>query len=566
LDTTRKFNTEFKTYREELKRPYRAEPDVLSKLTREAYDRMTEEVRASHILVMVKPDALPSDTLTAYNKISEIKKRITGGENFAKLAQELSEDPSAKYNGGDIGYFTAMQMVYPFEQAAYSLKPEEISTIVRTRFGYHLIKLNDRKPARGEVEVAHILLRKDGTNDTKIKNKAFEIIDQLKAGRNWDELCKEYSDDGNTKNTGGKLRPFGVGALAATVPEFEATAFSLQQPGEISDPFESSVGWHIMRLEKKIPIAPFSELETALRRKVSKDERVQLSELRLEEKRKRDFRFSEDAVIKERVFSFADSSLIKKKWKYTGPAELKSKQIFSLGDKIVEASAFIRYCEQNTTSVSMPPKQYMQQLYNHFISEQLGEVEEEKLKRENPDFRNLMNEYREGILLFEIMEKEVWNRASEDTAGQRNYYNQNLARYKAGDRAEARVFATSDKNFLTTIKSKISQGDSIKESELKRFKSVQNFRNYEKGDSKILDRVSWVTGIHEVELDGLYYLVEIRSLVAPGTKTFEDARASVISDYQDHLEKNWVKQLKEKYPVKVNKKTKKLVVEELTRK
>ncbi|MFN7791647.1 MAG: peptidylprolyl isomerase, partial [Cyclobacteriaceae bacterium] len=234
MDTTDKFSKEFKTYREDLKKPYRAEPDALERLTKEAYDHLTQEVRASHILINLKPDAFPSDTLNAYAKIDIIRKRIDAGEDFEKLARELSEDPSAKYNGGDLGYFTAMQMVYPFEEAAYKTDKGKISNIVRTRFGYHLLKVIDKKPARGEVEVAHILLRNETADDTKTKNKAFEIFDQLKAGRPWDELCKENSQDTNTKDTGGKLRAFGVGALAS-VPEFESTAFALVKPGDISD-------------------------------------------------------------------------------------------------------------------------------------------------------------------------------------------------------------------------------------------------------------------------------------------------------------------------------------------
>jgi peptidyl-prolyl cis-trans isomerase SurA len=200
MDTTAKFSKEYKTYREDLKKPYRAEPNALDKLTKEAYDHLTQEVKASHILINLKPDAFPSDTLAAYNKIAEIKKRILAGEDFEKLARELSEDPSAKYNGGDLGYFTAMQMVYPFEEAAYKTNKGEISNIVRTRFGYHLIKVMDKKPARGEVEVSHILLRTGTADDAKIKNKAFDIFDQLKAGRAWDELCKENSEDTNTKD------------------------------------------------------------------------------------------------------------------------------------------------------------------------------------------------------------------------------------------------------------------------------------------------------------------------------------------------------------------------------
>src|SRR6185369_12122801 len=180
---------------------------------------LKEEVKASHILMQLKPDATPEDTLKAFNKITDIKKKILAGEDFEKLAKEFSEDPSAKFNGGNLGYFTALQMVYPFEEAAYKTKVGETSPIIRTRFGYHLIKVIDKVNSRGEVEVSHILLRTTKGNEAKVKDHIFEIYDQLKSGRSWDELCKESSEDTNTKNSGGRLRPFGVGALAA-VPEF----------------------------------------------------------------------------------------------------------------------------------------------------------------------------------------------------------------------------------------------------------------------------------------------------------------------------------------------------------
>ena len=220
LDTTAAFKKEFGSYKEELKKPYQAGKDDLDRLTQEAYERLGEEVKASHILISIKQDPSPADTLEAYQKIFDIKNKLMAGSDFQTLAKELSQDPSAKTNGGDLGYFTAMQMVYPFEQAAYSTKVGEISPIVRTRFGYHILKIQDRRKSKGEVEVSHILLRTGTSNDGKIKNSIFEIYDQLKGGRNWDELCKEFSEDTNTKNSGGRLRPFGVGALAS-VPEFE---------------------------------------------------------------------------------------------------------------------------------------------------------------------------------------------------------------------------------------------------------------------------------------------------------------------------------------------------------
>ncbi|MDH4058971.1 MAG: peptidylprolyl isomerase, partial [Cyclobacteriaceae bacterium] len=180
-DTTRAFISEFNGYKEELRRPYLPEGKMLDSLVRLTYNRLTEEVRAAHILIMVKPDAPPQDTLVAFNKIMEVKSKALAGEDFGTLASTYSEDPSAKTNNGDLGYFTAMQMVYSFENAAYSGKPGSVAGPIRTRFGYHLLNIDDRRPSRGEVEVSHIMIR-SGKDDPKSKNLVFEIYDQLKGG------------------------------------------------------------------------------------------------------------------------------------------------------------------------------------------------------------------------------------------------------------------------------------------------------------------------------------------------------------------------------------------------
>jgi peptidyl-prolyl cis-trans isomerase SurA len=565
LDTTAKFKAEFKTYREELKKPYRTEPDALEKLTQETYQHLTEEIRAAHILVTVKPDALPADTLAAFQKISQIKTRIVGGEDFEKLAQELSDDPSAKYNNGDLGYFTALQMVYPFEEAAYKTPVGGLSSVVRTRFGYHLIKVKDRKPARGEVEVSHILLRTGTGNDSKAKSNAFVIYDQLKAGRSWDEVCKEYSEDTNTKDVGGRLKPFGVGALAS-VPEFEAMAFTMQKPGEISDPFQSSIGWHIIRLEKKIPLPSYKEMESSLKRRVSRDERLQLSQQALNAKRKKEYLFTEDNEAKQSILTLADSTLTRGAWKYQGKNENLNQQLFSIQNSPISIAEFIDYIKANQKITNQAPATYMNQLYESLVEEKIQVAEEEELKKKYPEYNNLLSEYREGILLFEIMETEVWNKASADTVGQKDYYQNNRNSYPAGDRIEARIFTAVDKATRDEIVVKINRGDTLVEADLKKFKSIQNFRLYEKKENKVIDQISWSTGLQEAELDELFYLVEVKRLVPPGIKSFEEARAQVISDYQDYLEKNWVRQLREKYRVKFNNKGKKIVLVELTKK
>ena len=563
MDTTKAFVKEFSGYKEELKKPYQVGGDELDRLTKQAYERLKEEVKASHILVNVAVDASPEDTTKAFQKISAIRQRIINGEDFQKLASELSEDPSAKSNAGDLGYFTTMQMVFPFETAAYNLKPFEVSNPVRSRFGYHLIKLYDRQPARGEVEISHILLRSEN-NDSKIKSKIFEIYDQLKAGKSWDELCLEFSEDANTKNVGGRLRPFGIGALAS-VPEFEQMAFSMQKEGEISDPFQSNIGWHIIRLEKKIPLPPYKDVEASLKKKVARDERMQISKQALMVKKRKDFAFTENTETKNLLLPLADSSIVKGKWVFSGDAPSLSLPIFSLQGKATTLGDFVTYVKSHQTISSLSPKARLTELYESFVEEKINQLEDEKIYNENPDYRNLLVEYKEGIILFEIMEKEVWNKASKDSVGQRNFYDLHKEKYKAGDRLEAQVFAALEKKQLDELQRKISAGDTIKKSDLKKFKSVMSVKAYEKGESKVIDRISWVTGLQETQIDNVFYLVDVKRLVPPGYKTFEEARASVISEYQDFLEKTWLETLKKKYKVELANKGKKYVIEKLVK-
>ncbi len=565
LDTTAKFTKEFKTYRQDLRKPFTATPDALEQAARETYARLTEEVRAAHILFRLPESPSPSDTLAAYQKCLNVLSRIQAGEDFHKLAAELSEDPSAKYNQGDLGFFTAMQMVYPFEKAAYELAPGQVSKPVRTRFGYHLIQTKARQPARGEVEVSHILLRKTGNDDTAVKNKIFSVDEQLKKGRAWEDVCKEFSEDANTKDVGGKLRPFGVGALAS-VPEFETVAFALRDPGQVSDPFSSNIGWHIIKLEKRIPLPSYQELEASLKKKVARDERLQVSRKKIDQQRKQLFTFSENSTTKQQILALADSTLSKGKWNYPGTETLAKQPLFTIASKNYPVSAFISYIRANQNATPQKPEPYMAQLYDSFVEDELALAEEQKLLQENPEFRHLLTEYRDGILLFEIMEKEVWNKASEDSIGLVSYYEKNKSKYTAGERVTARVFSATHAADLDVIEAKLKKGDTLTLADTKKLKSAQPWRNYEPNENKWVDAAGKQPGTYRSSSENVFYLVEVKGTVPAGIKSLDEARINVITDYQDQLEKEWVTSLRSKYPVKVNKKTKKAIVKELLKK
>ncbi len=562
MDTTAKFVREFKQYREELKRPYRHEPDLLDQLSREAYERLQYEIRAAHLLINVKPDAPPADTLAAFEKIAALRQRALAGEDFGKLARENSQDPSAQQNDGNLGFFTALQMVYPFEQQAYLTEPGQVSEIVRTRFGYHIIKVFEKQRSPGEVEVSHILLRKGSSPDAAVRNRAFEAYDQLRGGRAWEDVCKEFSEDTNTRDSGGKLRPFGVGALAS-VPEFESRAFSLSNPGQLSDVFESGIGWHIIRLERKIHVPPYSELEPSLKKRISRDERFSTAQRAIRQRQRVQYGFAENADNKTRFLALADSSIVKGKWAYAGAADFRSQILFSLTTGSFTVDQAIRHVMRNQAPSGLSPAACMENHYSNFVSESIEEAEEKNLLEKNPDFGFLLTEYQEGMMLFEIMEREVWKKASDDSTGQAGYFAAHTGQYQAGDRVEARLFVASEQTVVDEIRQKVMQGDTLRQADLKKLRQVMGPRIFEKGENKAVDRVTWLVGLQQTQIDNNHYLVEIIRLIPPGQQTFTEARSRVISDYQNELEARWLAQLKNKYPVKVNKKVKKAVLKAL---
>ena len=564
MDTTAKFTNEYLGYKEALRKPYLPDNKLIDSLTQLTYNRMLEEVKAAHILVKVNPDASPEDTLKAYNKITDIKKRLDAGEDFGTLATSLSEDPSAKSNEGNLGYFTALQMVYPFEAAAYTTPFGTVSNPVRTRFGYHLVKVADRRKAIGEVEVSHLLIRvgKDRDNE-KARLQIFDVYDRLQGGMAWDDLCRQYSEDQSSKDNGGKLRPFGVGAMAS-VPEFERNAFALVNPGDYSTPFATQYGWHIVKLERKIPVPPYKELESSLKSRVSRDERMQVAKEAIAVHLRKKYALQENAEVKKKVMLLADSTLQKGIWK-AKEKDLSTQTLFTLESKPVLVEKFFNYVGTNQKPNKLNPVLYFNQLYESFVNNSIELVVEESLMKTNPDYRFLSNEYYEGILLFDVMEKEVWNKASTDTTGQRTYFENNYIKYKADERAQAIIYSSSKKEALDALEVLLKADSVIDNAYLKKNAIRMDQGRYEKNERMVFAKINWAAGLEKIELDGIYYLVKIDRILPAGDRTFEEAKGSLVADYQTYLENQWLEALRKKYPVKINAKGKKYVLGKLTK-
>lgn len=565
MDTTAAFKKEFKTYKDELLKPFLPEGKVIDSLVALTYERLKEEVHAAHILIQVKPDATPADTLRAFEEISQLRQRALAGEDFGTLAAQYSDEPAAEKTHGDLGYFTAMQMVYPFEQAAYTTPVGEISLPVRTKYGYHIIKVLDRRPSQGEVEVSHILIATgDGADDKAAKDAIFDVYDKLQKGMKWEEVCRQYSEDPNTKDKGGKLRPFGVGTMNA-VPEFQEMAFALHKKGEISDPFQTQFGWHILRLESRIPLPSLDEMKGSLTQRVSRDERATISRQALRKRLKAEFDYRENAGVVSKLVDRADTTLTNGKWHPRADEAFRNQVLFTLQDQPYTVNGFFNFAATQQVPAQGAPAEVMKQLIEKFADAMQIAQLEAKILKESPDYKWLLNEYYEGILLFEIMEKEVWNRAMDDSVGQRDYFNANAGKYMAGQRIDGTLYTSSREN-LAHLKTLLESSDSAAARFISAYRIKSEKGPFEKSDRSVLATIKWSPGAYLAENNGTNYLIAVEKILPPGPKTFEEARTSVITDYQTYLEDAWIKELKAKFGVKVIKKAKRDVLRQLSSK
>lgn len=563
LDTAKAFVDELAVYRKQVAQPYLTDKEVNEKLLKETYSRLQEDIKASHILVKVAETALPADTLIAYNKIMKIRERILKGEDFNKVASEkgISDDPSSKDNGGDLGYFTAMQMVYPFETAAYNTKVGAISMPVRTRFGYHIIKVADRRPAQGEVLVAHIMVKTppNMSNEDSLNahSKITEIYNKLKAGAKFDELAGQFSDDKKSARKGGELEWFGTNRMPI---EFEKASFALKNKNDFSEPIKTKYGWHVIKLVDKRSMASFENMKNELKEKVAKDSRSQVGKASLITKIKADYKFKENLPARDEFNALMDSTIFEGRWDVAKAANLK-KTLFNFNDKIYSQADFAEYIASHQNKrPSIDTKMLVNQLYKQFVDESAVAYEESRLNKKYPEFKALMEEYHDGMLLFELNDKKVWSKAVKDTTGSKEFYEKNKNNYLWEERADATVYSCTDANIAKQVRALVQAKKEDKDilSEINKDSQLNlqiESRLFSKGDNEFVDK-SWKLGISNdiiSEKDKKVIIVSVNKVVPPGPKSYQDAKGMVTADYQNYLEKEWIAELKKKYPVTIDK-------------
>ncbi len=566
LDTSKAFINELAGYRRQLAQPYLSNREVTDQLLQEAYDRMKWDIRASHILVKVSPNASPADTLKAYNKILDIRKKLVAGGKFDEIARKYSEDESAKDrpgrdaqstmkgNGGDLGYFSVLNLYYEFETAAYNLKTGEISKPVRTPVGYHLILVTDRKPALGKVQAGHILIKEVPGKEDSIKARIDEAYKLISNGEDFESVVKKYSDDKGTAAKGGMLPWFGSFRM---VPEFVLPLYEMK-PGDISKPIHTIYGWHIIKMADRKPIGTFDENKSTLKTQIGRDKRSFAARDKLVGKLKTEYNYKADEKVLKELVPLITDSIYSASWLVPANKSL-SKTVCTIAGKPYLLSEFADFLVHKQSQIKAGDDKgtFVKTMFNQYSEEMIIEFENTKLEEKYPEFKALMKEYRDGILLFDLMDKNVWSKAVKDTAGLKSYYETIKGNYKYGPRAEAAIYTCKGetelkalqkllkkapkKGYTPEIISTMLNKDSIPA-------VTYQIVKVEKGVNTLVDQTPWVKNQNSVYRENNEIkLVSVLSLLDPEPKPLQEVKGLVTAEYQNYLEQQWVNELRGKY-------------------
>jgi len=569
IDTLSSFRNEYNGYIDQLAQSYFIDQETLDALTREAYQRMKEEVSASHILISIPETVTGADTLKYYQKALEARSKVINGEPFGKVALTTSNDPSVSRNNGYLGWFSAFQMVYPFETAAYSTPVDSVSMPVRTRFGYHIIKVHGRRPAKGQIKIAHIMVRVNpNASPQEMENARQKIVDihnRLLNGESFAELAKKESQDNGTAPNGGELPWIRSGQI---IPEFEEVAFALKDTGDISKPFQTSFGWHVVKLlDRKLP-GEFEEMLPEIKNLLARDSRTMIIRTTFINKLKKEYGVKEfPAESAKHLTSLIDSTIFKGEWKVpsikANPTVLVAKELnYPLSDLL----QFISLNQQKSRNHSI--QSFISFIYTDWVNQTIINLEKSLLPQKYPEFKQLANEYLEGMLLFEISNREVWTKASDSVAIS-TFYENHRDKYTWGEKIYFTVYQTPDSKIAQAFENALKKNPAINPDVLikKWNKKTQRVTyNQQVGfpDNPIISGYTqWNSGINISVQNDKHVVVHINKTTTGEPKELNDCRAEVMADYQQYLEESWIQTLKEKYKVNINNDTYNKLLENL---
>ncbi|MBE6299111.1 MAG: hypothetical protein E7083_02100 [Bacteroidales bacterium] len=557
IDTTQAFISELQGYRNQLAQPYLVDQEADEKLAQEAYARLQENVEVAHILFSVEEGNPNKTQAKAYEKAMAVKKRIDAGADFTEMAKKYSEDPSVARNNGYLGYIKGFMTVYPFEQVAYTTPVGEVSEPVLSRFGYHLIKVMSRRTDPGEVLTAHIMVMLPTSitpDEAKAKEaKIQEAYQKLLNGAAFEDMVQEYTEDPGTRDTDGKMRWISTGRI---VKEYEDVAFSLNE-GEISAPFKTPFGWHIVKVLEKRGLKPYAEMQKEIMRRIAREDRAGNGKESLIAKLKIDYNYKFYGDKMAQLKELAKSTQLNEN--FQSAISQDNEALFTLNGIKYTVSNFAEYYANSKKPKETDAEKSITESVNDYINYAIIAYENSILEDKYPDFRNLYNEYRDGMLLFEISNREVWDKAAKDEKGLKKYFKKNRRQYSwnephfkgivvqckndsVASEAKAMLKKLEYEESATTLNKELNRGS---ERVIKVKRGLFSF-----GDNAIVD--SYFFGAKPYIDETFPVSFAKGRLLKKGPENYTDVKGQVTSDYQQQLEKDWIKYLNKKYKVEIN--------------
>ena len=545
---------ELRSYKNQLTQNYLTDKNVTDELVLEAYDRTLNEVKAQHVLVRV--EEFETDTLQAYSAIQDFQERLKN-DDFESLKKEIHDGKSIFVE--DLGFFTAFKMAYKFESVAFNTKVGEVSKPFRTKFGFHVVKVLEKRKSKGQVIVAHIMIANTRKDTTLVaKDRIQELHRLLLQGEDFGNIAKQFSDDKSSSMRSGELKPFKSGQINSTL--FENTAFSLKEKEDISEPIQTQFGWHILKLIDKQAVKEFNSLKLDLESQVRKDSRSQLVKSKMLAKLLSQYQLTglnpNLPLLKSNIVYDRSN----KTWKFSDQIK-DSKSFLVIQKTSYSFGDFLNFLNNNSKLINpnWATEFALNKQYKIFLEQSVFRYKKDNLENENQDFANILNEYREGLLLFELMQDKIWEGAKKDTIGLNAFYNENKANYLWPDRVIGSVARSSNAKNIKKVRKLWRSGKSNQ--------SIDELLN------KIQQNVIFSTGEFELGLSPLpesftprvksplskiikennsFYIVNVKEFMPQSQKSLEDSRGQLISDYQTKLETQWILELKSKFNVKVN--------------
>jgi len=561
LDTTKKFIDELSGYRIQLEKPYLIDTSINEDLINEAYYRTINEVNASHIMTKLGPNPSSADTLKAYNKILDIRNKIISGNmGFEEAAEELSEDPYARSSKGNLGYFNAFKMLYSFECAAYDTPVGKVSKIVRTKYGYHIVQPNSIRKAKGRVKTSHIMIttspkKENNLSEEKIKSIHKDLVEKTKT---FEELAIQFSEDRKSAKNGGEIGWINSGGNF--YPEFEEAVFSLKTDGEYSKPFKTPNGWHIVKRLSYEPIGDLKSMSYSLKNKIQKDARAQKTKSSFINKLKTEYQlkimfYMKDlmAILNNKNFNFENIESNEKIKNINNDVLTFSNISYTYLD-------FIKYLSKSRLIDKYKnDEKLIKQQFGNFINQNLIAFEKTQLETKHPDFKALMKEYRDGILLFEISDQNIWTKAIQDTAGLKEFYKSNQNTWKWPNRISGTLFTSESKKTLNKVKS-LKLKKSLSNDSIMSILNSDNLFNLKYENQIIDDFDKYNLAYKDLEKgfngpfnnEEKWVFIYVEDKLPQRNKEIKEAEGIIVSAYQNYLEDQWLTSLKEKHKISIN--------------